>query len=406
MVSVNRRPKKTLTTNKVNGNLKAGKYFDGYGLFLRVYDDGSRRWYQRLTINGKRSEIGLGSPPSRTLADVREEAFENYRLVRKGGDPLRERRTKEAIPTFKKAAEEYHEKLRDSFTSDTHSKQWLASIQRHVFPVIGNVRVTDITPQDILKIIEPIWTTKRETAERIRQRMGAIFTWVIALEHRKDDPTAAIIEALPKAEKKVRQRKALPYQKVNDCLLMIQDTNANLSTKLALEFLILTAARSGEVRGALWTEIDLTNKVWEIPAERMKMKRPHRVPLCDRAIEILNLAASFNEHGKYVFPGSKKDKPIADVTLSKLIKENGYNVDVHGFRTTFRTWAQERTSFPREVAEMAIAHVVGNKVEQAYARSDLFEQRIKMMKLWADFVAMPSFKEGGVDNVRPIKATA
>ena len=243
-----------------------------------------------------------------------------------------------------------------------------------------------MTTADVLAVLMPIWTEKAETARRVRQRIGTVMKWTVAQGWRQDNPAENISQALPKVVKQPRHRKSLPYAEVADCIATVQASRAGPATKLAIEFLILTAARSGEVREAQWAEVDLKARVWEVPAERMKMKRAHRVPLSPRALEILVAAKATSDGEGLVFPGTKPGRPLSDMTLSKLVKELGFNADVHGFRTSFRTWAQERSTFPREIAEAALAHLTGDAVERAYARSDVFDKRRKMMDAWANYL--------------------
>jgi integrase len=232
----------------------------------------------------------------------------------------------------------------------------------------------------------------------VRQRIGTVMKWAIAQGWRQDNPAEAIAQALPKRDKSQKEhRKAMTYAEVADCIKTVQASGAGLSTKLALEFLVLTATRSGETRGALWEEIDLGSPptagkpakpaVWTIPASRMKAKRDHRIPLSARAVEILHQAKALGEGTGLVFPGTKAGNALSDATLSKLVRELGFPVHIHGFRTSFRTWAQERTNFPREVAEAALAHTIKDKAEAAYARSDVFDKRRKMMEAWAAYLA-------------------
>jgi len=338
MVDINRRPCKYLTATQVNTNLKLGKYFDGYGLFLKVDKNGAKRWLQHLTIHGKRRELGLGAPAYKSLSKVRQEALENCILVKSGGDPLKNREANKLIPSFIVAARKYHETLVPSFKSASHAKQWLGSLERHAEPKIGIIKVTDLTLDDFLAVLEPIWTTKRETAEKLKQRMNAVMIWVITKQYRPDNPMVGIEIALPKDKKVVTGRKALPYEQIHDCIKMIHATSATIATKLCLPFIILTAVRSNEARLATWDEIDLASRVWSIPKERMKTPRPHRIPLTSEMIKLLRKTQKVYGRNGYLFPGSKTSRPLSDTTLSKLIKENGYVVDVHGFRTTFRTY--------------------------------------------------------------------
>lgn len=382
-----RRPEKTLTALAVKSATKPGKYFDGHGLYLRVDTNGSRFWVQRITIRGKRCELGLGAPSLVSLAEARAKALENRKLAREGGDPLQAKREAQAILTFEEAARQVHEMHKPTWKNKKHAAQFITTLETYTFPRMGKVKVQDITTADVLAVLMPIWTEKAETARRVRQRIGAVMKWAIAQGWRKDNPAENISKALPKVSKSQEHRKALPYVDVAGCIAAVQGSGAGQATKLALEFLVLTAARSGEVREACWDEIDLTAMVWEVPAKRMKMKRPHRVPLSPRALALLREVEAPGDRSGLVFPGTKMGRPLSDMTLSKLIKELGFSADVHGFRTSFRTWAQERTTFPREVAEAALAHLSGDAVERAYARSDVFEKRRKMMDAWAAYLA-------------------
>lgn len=385
--SLNRRPEKALSALAVRNAKEPGKYFDGNGLYLRVEPNGARFWVQRIVIRGKRCELGLGSPTLVSLADARSAALENRRIARVGGDPLLARREAGAVLTFEEAARKVHEMHSPTWRNPKHAAQFIATLETYAFPRLGKMKVPDVTAADVLAVLTPIWVEKAETARRVRQRIGTVMKWTIAKGWRKDNPAESIAQALPKAESTKVNRKALAYAQVPDCIEAVRASGASEATKLALEFLVLTASRSGEVRGALWSEIDQKAKVWEIPAARMKMKRAHRVPLSARALALLAGAQGLDNGSGLVFPGTKVGKPLSDMTLSKLVKELGFDADVHGFRTSFRTWAQERTNFPREVAEAALAHAVGDSVEQAYARSDVFEKRGKMMDAWAAFLA-------------------
>ena len=383
-----RRAEKALGAAFVRTVQKPGKYHDGggTGLYLRVDPNGARFWVQRITIRGKRRELGMGSPPTVTLAEVREQAFDNKRMVRAGGDPLAEKRRANAILTFEEAARKVHELHKPTWRSEKHSRDFINSLETYAFPRIGAMKVADVTTADVLAVLQPIWLKIPETSRRVRQRIGTVMKWAIANGWRQDNPAEAIAQALPKHDRTKAHRKALPYPEVSRCIEVVKASRASQSTKLALEFLILTTSRSGEVRLASWQEVDLDAGIWEIPASRMKVKKAHRVPLSARALEILSEAEDLSDGSGIVFPGTNHGRPLSDMTLSKLVKELGFNADVHGFRTSFRTWAQEQTNFPREVAEAALAHKVGDAVEQAYARSDVFEKRRMMMESWAAYL--------------------
>lgn len=392
-VSLTRRPEKALTALRVKNATAQGKYFDGHGLYLRVEANGTKFWVQRIVILGKRRELGLGSASLVSLAEARAVALENRKLARAGGDPLQAKREAKAVLTFEEAARKVHELHKPTWKNEKHAAQFLSSLETYTFPRIGGLNVAEVGTADVLAVLMPFWTEKPETARRVRQRIGTVMKWAIAQGWRQDNPAENIEQALPKTSKAQQPRKALGYDEAATCVLAVKNSGAGLSTKLAFEFLVLTAARSGEVREAVWTEVDIERKIWEIPAERMKMKRVHRVPLSAPALAILAQAKGLADEDGYLFPGTKRGRPLSDMTLSKLVKELGFNADVHGFRTSFRTWAQEKTTYPREVAEAALAHLSGDAVERAYARSDLFEKRREMMDAWAAHLGQRTSKK-------------
>ncbi|WP_050526388.1 tyrosine-type recombinase/integrase [Pseudorhodobacter aquimaris] len=393
-----RTPKKALTAAFVRTTTEAGKHFDGNGLFLKVKTNGAKQWVQRITIRGKRTEMGLGSADLVSLGEAREAALQNLKLARSGGDPLKAKRENQAVLTFEEAARKVHELQKPSWSNPKHAAQFISTLETYAFPALGKYKIGEITTADVLAVLTPIWLTKQETARRVRQRIGTVMKWGIAQGWRQDNPAQNIGQALPKQTQAVKHRKALSYRDVATCIEVAKASGAGRTTKLALEFLILTAARSGEVREAVWTEITFDDSPpansanpanqaeWVIPAQRMKMKREHRVPLCARAVDILREAKDLSDGGDLVFAGTKQGKPLSDMTLSKLVKELGFDVDIHGFRTSFRTWVQEKTNVSREVAEAALAHSIKDASEAAYARSDLFEKRRTLMDDWGSYL--------------------
>lgn len=378
-----RHPEKALSAAFVRTVKAPGKYTDGHGLFLKVEASGARRWVQRIVIRGKRTEIGLGSASLVSLAQAREMAQENRREARQGGDPLRAKREAQATLTFEEAARKVHAIHAPSWRNAKHAAQFISTLETYAFPNIGGHRVPDITTADVLAVLQPIWLEKPETARRVRQRIGTVMKWAVAQGWRQDNPAESISSALPRQSRAQRHRKAMPYGEVGDCLKAIRASKASPFTKLALELLVMTACRSGEVRLADWSEMDLDRAVWTIPGERMKAGRAHRVPLSDHVVALLRQAQALGTGSGLVFPGAKAGRPLSDMTLAKLVKELGFDVDVHGFRTSFKTWAQEKTNAPREVSEAALAHVIRDKAEAAYARSDLFEKRRELMEAWS-----------------------
>lgn len=382
-----KKAKKPLTAAFVRTVKEAGRYGDSNGLILRVEPSGSKRWIQRIVVRGKRVDIGLGSASLVTLAQARELAHNNRKLARAGGDPLAAKRRAKAVMTFEEAAREVHRINLPTWRNAKHGAQFISTLQTYAFPRLGSVKVSEITTADVLAVLQPIWLKKPETARRVRQRIGTVLKWAIAQGWRQDDPTLVITQALPKQDRTVKHRVSMPYNDVAAFLEVMKNSGAGRTTKLALEFLILTATRSGETRNALWSEIDFDTATWTIPAQRMKAKKEHRIPLPSRALEILTEAKALNDGSDLIFAGTRYGKPLSDMTLSKLVKENGFTADIHGFRTSFKTWTQERTTTAREVSEAALAHTIQNKAEAAYARSDLFEKRRTLMERWASFLA-------------------
>lgn len=389
-----------MTAAFVKNVAQPGKYHDGngMGLLLLVKPNGSRFWVQRIIIRGKRREMGLGSPPVVTLAQAREAALANKRRVRDGGDPLRDKREAQAVLTFEEAARKVHELHSPTWRNKKHAAQFISTLETYAFPRIGGIKVGDVTAADVLAVLSPIWNEKRETARRVKQRMGTVLKWAVAQGWRQDNPADAISEALPKDRQEKQHRKALPYQKVADCMKAVQASQAGIATKLAFELLILTASRSAEVRLARWGQVDWEAEggpVWTRPVSVMKAKKAHAVPLSRDAEQVLEQAKALGDHtdpDALIFPGTVKGKPLSDATLLKLVREQGFDVDIHGFRTSFKTWAQEKTNFPREVSEAALAHTIRDKAEAAYARSDLMEKRRALGEAWAGYLAQESGK--------------
>lgn len=381
-----------VSTVKVPGSYSDG---GGLGLILRVEASGRRSWMQRLTVNGRRRDIGLGNAALVTLAEARDKAKDNARIAKTGGDPLAARREAAAIPNFESAARQVHAAHLPTWRSAHHAHDFIASLESHVFPRLGRMRVDHVGPADVLAVLIPIWTKIPPTAQRVHQRISLVMRWAVAQEWRKDDPAAAITEALPKPDRRQVQRKALPYADVGIAIQAIQARKGLPSIRRVLEFIILTAARSGEARGATWSEIDFETTVWVVPASRMKAGELHAVPLSPRAVEILREAqaeaGSDPSPDALIFPGARSGKPVNDSTLGNVLRSVGLKVDAHGFRSSFRQWAQEKTDFPREVAEHALAHRVGDAVERAYARSKLFDRRRQMMNEWSDYISLESF---------------
>ena len=381
-----RHPNNALTPAFVRNVSQAGRYCDGQGLYLDVRPSGSRGWIQRLTIRGCRTELGLGGFPLVSLKEAREKAFANRKLAREGGDPLSEKRRVESTPTFADATRQVWNQLRPGWRSPQHTQLWLSSLERYAVPPIGKMPISEVTSADVIGILAPIWHDMPPTARKLRQRIRAVMEWAVAMGLRPDNPCDRIGPVLGSQGGVVRHMRALPHGQVSAAIETVRRSNARPVVKLAFEFLVLTATRSGEVRGALWTEIDRGEGTWIIPARRTKAAREHRVPLCRRALEILEEARALDRGSPLVFPGLRRN-PIATTALSELLRELKIAAVPHGFRSSFRDWAAEDTDHPREVVEAALAHVVRNKVEAAYRRTDLFERRRRLMDDWAAYLA-------------------
>ena len=337
-------------------------------------------------IRGRRRELGLGGFPLVSLAEARAKAFANRKLAREGGDPLTDRVRAEGMPTFADAAERVWNDKSPGWRHSGHAQEWMSSLTRHVFPYIGDKPVRDVTSADLLYALRRIWHSRPETARRVRQRISAVMEWAIAMHLRDDDPCDRLGKVLGSQQDLVQHMRALPHTEVAAAIKAVHGSGATPAVKLAFEFLVLTAARSGEVRGGKWTEIDLTARVWTIPAKRMKSRRDHRVPLCGRAMEILKAARKLGGRcSLLVFP-SQGGKPISITRLPRILQSVKVAAVPHGFRSSFRDWAAEETNYPREVVEVALAHVVGNQTEAAYARSDLFERRRRLMADWSAYL--------------------
>lgn len=378
-----------LTAKFVDSVKKPGAYGDGghgsHGLILRVREAKgggvTKSWVQRLIINGRPTHIGLGPTWLVSSAEAREVALDNHRTVRRGGDPRRGA----GIPTFSEAVEQVIAMHSAGWKNGGRTAEaWRTQLARHAAP-LADKKVDRITPGDVLGVLEPIWLTLPEIARKQRQRISAVMKWAIAQGYRKDNPAGdALAAALPRQNGSTHHP-AIPAENVAAVIAAVHASGAWTGTKLAFEFLALTACRSGEVRFATWAEVDQEARVWTIPARRTKTAIEHRVPLSDAALRVLARAEQIADASGLVFP-SLTGRPQNDSTLSKLLREMGAGMVPHGLRSSFRSWAAEATDYPWEIAEMALGHTVGTKVERAYLRTDLFEKRVALMQDWADFL--------------------
>ena len=380
-----RHPDKALSAAFVRTALP-GRHCDGNGLYLFVQPSGARSWVQRLVIRGRRRDFGLGSVALVSLAEAREKARANRKLAREGGDPLAEKRRARGMPSFAEAAAKVVEQKRTGWRNPKQAHDWMSSLERYAFPRIGEMAVSDVTGADVLEILTPIWHVKAALARNVRWRIRAVLEWAVAMELRTDNPCDRLGSVLGSQHDVVQHLRALPHREVASAIEAARTSEAEPAVRLAFEFLVLTTARWSEVRWAEWAEIDRKEAVWTVPPARMKARREHRVPLCGRATEILEEARKLGDGSPLVFTLGD-GQPIFDKRLRRLLRKLEIAAVPHGFRSSFRDWAAEETDHPREVVEAALAHVVRNKVEAAYRRTDLFERRRRLMDDWAAYLA-------------------
>ena len=396
-----------LAPNTVNKKTDAGLYADGGGLYLQITPQGVKSWLFRYMQHGKSHALGLGAVHAISLADARIKAGECRKLLASDIDPLAVRKSdKEKAKlvaarsrTFKQCAEAYVDAHKAAWRNEKHIWQWSNTLERFAYPVFGDLPVQDVDVALICKVLEPIWATKTETATRIRGRIEVILDWATTREYRQGENPARWrghlenLLARPSKVQKVKHQPALPYDQIGNFMVTLKEQDGTAA--LAMAFTILTATRTSEVIGATWDEIDLQKKIWTIPATRIKAGREHRVPLSQPALHILHemkkqhdMTNPKNDKTKdrWVFTGQKQGNPLSNMAMLMLLKRMGRkDITVHGFRSSFRDWAAEQTHFARDVAEMALAHAIGDKVEAAYRRGDLFDKRCQLMAAWARY---------------------
>jgi integrase len=399
---------------QANRQKKPGTYSAGDGLYLQVTSPEIRSWIFRYQLNGRRREMGLGSYPLIGLADARERTRAARQDVKEGRDPIEARKEAQAAATlaaaramtFRACAEQYIEAHKAGWRSPIHAAQWPSTLEAYVYPVFGQIPVPDVDLALVMKVLQPIWTKKPETASRVRGRIEAILDWARARGYRTGDNPArwrGLLDQLlpPRAKvRKVKHHAALPFEELGAFIAELRKLDG--IAPRALEFLILTAARTSEVTGA--TPDEIKDGVWTVPADRIKAGREHRVPLSPRAVEILEQVAPLS--GKYLFPGGRKGQPLSENGLLAVLDRMGRSdITVHGFRSTFKDWASECTAYPNEVSEMALAHAIPSGVERAYRRGDLFAKRAKMMADWARFCGVPKPASGSVVSIHGKRAS-
>jgi integrase len=389
-----------LTALKVAKANRPGMYGDGGGLYLRITKEGTKNWVYRFMLNGRARWMGLGPVVLYSLQEARGKTLEARRLRHEGIDPIdarRHARTQQRLEaakavTFKQCAESYIKAHRAGWRNGKHAAQWEATLATYAHPIIGALPVQAIDTDLMIKILEPIWATKPETAGRVRGRIESILDWAKVSQYRDGENPARwrghLDKLLPARSKvrKVEHHAALAYAELPNFLMALREQEGIAAR--ALEFTILTAARSGETMGATWAEIDLRDKTWTIPDTRMKADKEHRVPLSVRALAILEEMQCHrhtDDDSAFVFPGWKAGKPLSNMAFLMLLRRMDRDLTAHGFRSTFRDWCAERTNFQNHIVEKALAHAVSDKVEAAYRRGDLFEKRRQLMDAWAEY---------------------
>jgi integrase len=377
---------------------KPGKYGDGANLYLVVSKTGARKWVLRFTWRGKPKEMGLGSATNVSLADARDRAATARRKIAQGINPIEARKRDSGIPTFGEVADDVRQSLSEGFRNEKHKAQWKSTLENYAAPLRAKP-VDTIGTDDVLAVLKPIWIAKAETASRVRGRIEKVLDAAKAKGFRDGENPARwrghLDHLLPRRSKLARgHHAAMPYEAVAGFIEKLRKREATAA--LALELCILTAARSGEILGMQWSEVDLDKEVWTVPANRMKAGREHRVPLSPPAVAILRQLKGLKA-GEFVFPGQARNKPLSSMAMM-LRRMNIQDATVHGFRSSFRDWAGNVSNFPREVVETALAHVIGDRAEQAYRRGDALEKRRKLMDAWAAYCSAP--KAGNVVSFR------
>jgi integrase len=376
-----------------------GIYHDGGGLYLQVSPAGTKSWLFRYRLNGRMREMGLGSFKDFSLAEARERARLQRQLVADKIDPIDQREARSQVAkavaaqaiSFEECARTYHKQEAVHWKNPKHAAQWINTLRDYAFGKIGKKMVHTVGKTEILQVLTPIWKSKPETASRVRQRMRAVLEWAAAKDLYPDYPHGIWVE-IPKAlgsnkpDGERAHHAACPYSEVSKLVAAVRESNSQDIVKLAFEFTILTAARSGETRGALWSEIDWNERLWVIPGVRMKAKKEHRVPLSARCLEILRQAHDTTKMSPLIFCHPKNKKPFSDAIFTSLLHKGlGVPYTMHGFRSSFRDWGSEKTTHSRELLEVSLAHIPGNSTEVAYWRGDMIERRLAVMEQWSIF---------------------
>lgn len=376
-----------LTARKVATLKTPGVYVDGLGLMLRVDPKGNKRWVLRLSVNGVSRDMGLGSALEVSLAEARDRRDAIRREMRGGADPIAARNAEKQKPTFEAYARELHEAIKGDWKNPKHAAQWLSTLETYAFAKLGKVRIDKVDAKAIKDTLAPIWETKAETARRVKQRISRTLSGAIA-DGLRDGPNPALDATanLPARRAGPKHFAAMPYKQAPAFFQSLPQSDMTPAARLAFQFLMVTAARTNEVLGAKWPEIDESKALWNVPGERMKGGEPHTVPLAPVALAILSEARKISDGGPYIFPGPKLWKPFSNAVFTAALKRRGIAATGHGFRSTFRDWTEEKTDFDEPVKEAALAHKIPDKVLRAYRRTKLVEKRRELMTAWAKYL--------------------
>ena len=373
-----------LTALKIRNLDKPGRYGDGDGLHLRVSKGGAKAFILRKIVDGRRVDIPLGRWPDLSLANARQRASELRLMIQRG--EYKPETPEKAMPTFKEAAQKTFEAISPRWKNPKVAYNWMHRLEKHAMTHLGEMPVDEIGREDILRVLTPIWTSKPETARKVRRYIKQVFSWAMANGYADKSPAGELIDgALPSMPAVKANYRALPFAEVGEALEIIRASRASMSARACLEFTILTACRSGEARLATWAEVE--GKTWRIPASRTKNGREHRQPLSDQAVAVLEKSRALHA-GDLIFPSPvKPGEPLSAMTLTKVLRDTGLaeRAVVHGFRSSFRSWASEATNADFATAELCLGHSVGSAVERAYRRSDLLEKRARLLQSWADY---------------------
>ncbi len=394
-----------LTDKAIRAIKKPGRYGDGGGLYLLADNPTAKRWIWRGVIQSNRTDLGLGSYGRVSLSEARDIAREYVKVARAGDDPRVILRDTGGIPNFETAARAYHEQHKERWKAPKHRQLWINTLTKYAFPTIGKRPVDKITTPEIVAVLSPIWFEKPETAKRVKQRIATVLDDAKGKGHLTSENPVTGVSASLRSDKRTRPQhfRAMDYRDLPAFIQWLRSDDTPTMSRLALEFTILCAARTGETISANWGEIDFDKALWVVPAERMKMDREHRVPLPARCLEILETVRPITQAGGWLFEGHHSHKPMSNMAMLALLKRHKIEVTVHGFRSTFRDWCSEQTGFPYAAVERCLAHEPGNKVEAAYARSDLLDRRREIMTAWEAFAL--SAVDGAGSNVVTLTAT-